>query len=98
MSNSMTDNEQPHQDTLELPNCAFPTGLNEVEYLPLLYILRKDMTIRAASSLVGALMEKDSLEIYNDALGVNNKTYELSIIEDLISRLEACGYKTWLGS
>jgi hypothetical protein len=98
MSNSMSDNEQPDQDTLELLNCAFPTGLNEAEYLPLLYILRKDMTIRAASSFVGALMEKDSFEIYNDALGINNKTYELSIIEDLISRLESCGYRIWLDS
>ncbi|MBI1279929.1 MAG: hypothetical protein GC179_17515 [Anaerolineaceae bacterium] len=98
MNKNIPDDDQPDEATIQLIKCAFPNRLRDAEYLPLLYILRKDMTIRAASSLVAILVQKDVLEIYNDALGVNNKTYEQNIVHDLISRLEACGYNNWLDS
>ncbi len=98
MSKNLPNDQQPDEATVELLKCVFPNGISETEYLPLLSILRNDMTIRAASSLVAELVHKDALEIYNDALGVNNKTYQQSIVDDLIYRLEACGYNNWLDS
>lgn len=92
------DAEQPDESTLDLLKCVFPDGLSEAAYLPLLYILRKEMSIRAASRLVGRLMHKNDLEIYNDALDVNNRTHDQTIVEDLIRRLEVCDYKVWLDS
>ena len=58
------------------------------------------MTIQAASSLVGILLSKSYLDIYNDALGVNSKRHILDkqIIEKLKQRLHDCGYESWLDS
>lgn len=98
--NYESPDEAPDEATLKLLQCAFPDGLREEEYFPLLNILRQDMTIRAASSLVGMLLFKGYLDVYNDALGANSSrhTLDTNVIKDLEHRLEACGYKVWLDS
>ena len=94
--------EMPFADaeTLEFLKCVFPDGLKENEYFPLLYILRHDMTIRAASWPVGVLLGKHYLEIYNDALGAKSLSYkpDLAVIDESTKRLQACGYREWLDS
>ncbi|MEO8608283.1 MAG: DUF3349 domain-containing protein [Chloroflexota bacterium] len=90
--------ETPDESTAAFIKCAFPNGLLDEEYFPLLYILRNDMSIRAASSFVGMLLGKQYMEIYNDALGVNNKTLlpDSEIVAQLKQRLIDCGYEMWL--
>ncbi|HVU14591.1 MAG TPA: hypothetical protein VHD90_25115 [Phototrophicaceae bacterium] len=88
--------DPPDAATLEFLKCVFPNGLSQAEYLPLLYILEDDMTIRAASWFVGILLGKHYNAIYNDALGAKADVQELSIVDDLTKRLEACGYRKWL--
>ena len=96
MNQEALNSEEPDAATLAFLNCVFPNGLLETEYWALLHVLRKDMSIRAASSLVGILMGKPYIDIYNDALGANHIQYDQQIIDDLTSRLEACNYRTWL--
>ena len=56
------------------------------------------MTIRAASSFVGMLLGKNYMDIYNDALGVNNDPMlpNSEIVVQLKQRLSDCGYEKWL--
>jgi len=89
--------DPPDAETVEFLKCAFPDGLKETEYFPLLYILRDNMTIRAASWLVGVLLEKHYMEVYNDALGAKSSYKpDLAVIDELTKRLQACGYEEWL--
>jgi hypothetical protein len=99
MNTDLPESERPDAATIEFLKCVFPDGLKETEYFPLLYILRRDMTIRAASWLVGVLMGKHYLEIYNDALGAKSSYKpDLVMIEELTKRLQACSYEEWLKS
>ncbi len=94
------DYENPDTDTLQFLKCVFPDGLADSEYLPLLYILRQDMTIRAASSLVGSLLSKSYLDVYNDALHVKTMGYapDIQTLEAVKKKLTHCGYEDWLDS
>jgi hypothetical protein len=98
--NELIGDEKPDAATLQFLKCVFPDGLAESEYFPILHILRQDMTIRAASSLVGVLLSKNYLDVYNDALYVNTTRYvpDIPTIEGLKKRLAECGYEDWLDS
>lgn len=98
MNQEALNSEEPDAATLAFLNCVFPNGLLENEYFPLLHLLRKDMSIRAAATLVGMLMGKPYLDIYNDALGANNIQCDMQVVEHLKSRIESCNYRTWLDS
>jgi hypothetical protein len=73
-------------------------GLPAEEYFPLLYILKHDMTGRAASSIVGMLLGKNYMDIYHDSMRVNDKTLlpDAEIVAQLKQRLLDCGYEKWL--
>lgn len=87
----------PDEATLEFLKCAFPNGLDEEEYFPLLHVLLGDMTIRAASWLVGILLSKHYMDIYNDALYAKSSYVpDSTVVESLTKRLEECGYSEWL--
>jgi hypothetical protein len=90
--------EQPDESTARLIQCAFPEGLIDAEYYPLLYLLTREMSLRAASSFVGMLVGADYMYIYNDALGASSRDFEpnMEILEGLKSRLESCGFYKWL--
>ncbi len=88
--------ETPDESTAMFIQCAFPNGLPEEEYFPLLYILRHEMSSRAAASFVGMLLGKGQVEIYHDALGAKNKILDPEFVAQLKQRLIDCGYETWL--
>lgn len=96
--NSLTDLNDSDQNTLRLLECVFPKGLQEAEYLPLLHILGKEMTIRAAASFVGTLVGKYYMDVYHDAMVAKGDSYhpDLNIVENLKERLKECGYEAWL--
>ena len=98
--NEAVEYENPDIDALQFLKCVFPDGLADSEYLPLLYIFRQDMTIRAASSLVGTLQSKKYLDVYNDALHVKTTGYvpDIPTIEAIKKKLTECGYEEWLDS
>lgn len=80
----MSDMEEIDADTRTFLNCAFPNGLDDAEYFPLLYLLRQEMTLRAASWLVGVLVGKDYMQIYNDALGSHSSYMpDMQVVEQL---------------
>jgi hypothetical protein len=84
-------------ETRNFLHCAFPDGLADAEYFPLLYLLCQEMTLRAASWLVGVLVGKNYMEIYNDALGSQSSYVpDMQVSENLKARLDACGYQGWL--
>jgi hypothetical protein len=95
--NEKTGDELPDATTVEFLNCAFPSGLDEKEYFPLLQILLNSMTLRAALWLVEVIISKHYMDVYNDALRVKSGYSSDSIILDRLKKcLEDCGYMTWL--
>ncbi len=90
--------ETPDESTATFIQCAFPHGLSQEEYFPLLFILTQDMSFRAASSFVGMLLGKGYIDIYNDAIGVNNdlSLRNSEIVAHLKQRILRCGYEKWL--
>ncbi len=98
MNRAQPHSEQPDGATITFLKCAFPDGLEQDEYYPLLSILLDDMTLGAASWLVGVLLQMHYLDVYNDAQAVKSSahTLDVGVVAALMQRLEACGYKAWL--
>lgn len=89
--------EPPDVATRELLQCAFSDGFDETAYFPLLYILLQDMSMRAASWFVSKLSLKNEMQVYNDILYFKtNYEPDFDVIDPLMQRLVACGYRMWL--
>ena len=93
--------DKPDASTLRLIECVFPEGLKEEEYLPLLFVLTDEMTLRAAGNFAAQIRGKsipsDYAKEYNDCLAVRgSKKPDMEIVEDLRRRLKECGWYDWL--
>ena len=60
----MSDYLQP---TYELLECAFPDGISDDEYFPLLAILHPEMSFRTLAEVLSHLTDKPYIEVLNDA-------------------------------
>ncbi len=57
------------EDIYNLLRCAFPEGIPEEEYWPLLSILHPIMSFWNIADVLSVLAHKDRAEVYNDACG-----------------------------
>lgn len=93
------NNDKSDRKTHDFLKCMFPSGLSDIEYFHMLYIISHDMTIRAASSLLSSVVKKTTMEIYNDVLFVKSSYHpDLDTLNNLKYRLNECGYQEWLNS
>ncbi len=56
-------------DILKVLICAFPDGVPEEEYWPLLSILHTTMSFWVIADVLSVVAHKDRSEVYNDASG-----------------------------
>lgn len=83
-------------ETYELLVCAFPDGIPEEQYIPLLAILHPEMSFRTIAEVLSSLMQKSYIEIYNDASGFGlDLLPDSEQIEKVRERLVKCGYEQW---
>lgn len=80
---------------------AFPDGVDDEHYWPLMMLLGQGMSLRQLSSFMGLLFRRsdgDPMYLYNDALGAmaEYQRQPPPNLEELRQRLLACGYKRFL--
>lgn len=85
------------RDTYDLLKCAFPDGLPDEEYWPVLSLLHPSMSFRSIAKVLSALTDKDYIEVYNDASGFGlDPPPSPDIVQKVKHKMDTCGYKEWL--
>jgi hypothetical protein len=83
--------------TYQLIQCAFPQGIGEQVYLPLLSLLYEEMSDRTLAQVIAEYTGKDYHGVLNDIYragsGVKDST---EMIDAVKQRLVSCGYEKWL--
>ncbi|MBV8887988.1 MAG: DUF3349 domain-containing protein [Chroococcidiopsidaceae cyanobacterium CP_BM_RX_35] len=86
--------------TYQLLECAFPQGIEEQEYLPLLSILYAQMSDRSLAQVIAEFTGSEYHAVLNDVYRVGAaETFSSEVQEVLNSvkqRLMPCDYEKWL--
>ncbi|MCU0534364.1 MAG: DUF3349 domain-containing protein [Hydrococcus sp. Prado102] len=86
--------------TYQLLQCAFPQGIEEREYLPLLSILYKEMSDRCLAQVIAEFTEKEYPAVLNDVYRVGAAETFSSAVEEVLDsvkqKLIRCDYDKWL--
>ncbi|MEH2251649.1 DUF3349 domain-containing protein [Nostoc sp.] len=83
--------------TYQLIQCAFPQGIDEQRYLPLLSILYKNMSDRSLAQVVAEYTGKDYHFVLNDVYRVGSMTnFSSEIMDSVKQKLMSCNYEKWL--
>ncbi|MFN6536584.1 MAG: DUF3349 domain-containing protein [Nostoc sp. EkiNYC01] len=83
--------------TYQLIQCAFPQGIDDRGYLPLLSILYKNMSDRSLAKVVAEYTGKDYHVVLNDVYRVGSiTTFSSEVINLVQQKLNDCDYEKWL--
>lgn len=83
--------------TYQLLQCAFPQGINEQFYLPLLSILYEEMSDRNLAQVIAEFTGRDYHAVLNDVYRVvATPTFSPELIEAVQQKLMGCNYEEWL--
>jgi hypothetical protein len=85
--------------TYQLLQCAFPQGIEEQEYFPLLSILYEQMSDRSLAQVIAEFTEREYPAVLNDVYRVGSPEMLSSVEEVLDSvkqKLIRCDYEKWL--
>jgi hypothetical protein len=85
--------------TYQLLQCAFPEGIAEQEYFPLLSILYEEMSDRSLAQVVAEFMGREYRAVLNDVYRVTSAqslTSEIEVLESVKQKLNRCDYQKWL--
>lgn len=81
--------------TYRMVKCAFPDGIKDEEYLPLLAILLENMSIRVLAELMTYLVEKDYGDTLHDVYCAGADPITQEILAGIRHKLHPCGYEVW---
>ena len=83
--------------TYQLFQCAFPQGIDDRGYLPLLSILYTNMSDRSLAQVVAEYTGKDYHIVLNDVYRVGSMTtFSSEVIDSVKQKLMSCNYEKWL--
>jgi hypothetical protein len=83
--------------TYQLVQCAFPHGVDEQLYLPLLSILYEQMSDRNLAQVIAELTGRDYHVVLNDVYRVGAiATFSPELIDSVQQKLMGCNYERWL--
>jgi hypothetical protein len=86
--------------TYQLLQCAFPQGIEEQEYFPLLSILYEQMSDRSLAQVIAEFTGKEYHIVLNDVYRVGaGKTFlswDKEILNSVKQKLMCCDYEKWL--
>lgn len=88
----------PHlASTHQLLQCAFPQGIDERQYLPLLSILYEHLSDRSLAQVVAEYTGKNYYVVLNDVYRVGTiQTFSSEVIDSVKQILMNCNYEKWL--
>ncbi len=86
--------------THQMLKCAFPSGVDQEDYFPLLFVLQEYMSFRNVTRIMSLFKNIEEPYIFNDVLAVASQvpsidTPDRSAIEKMKRRLLPCGYENW---
>jgi hypothetical protein len=88
------------QATAAMVRAAFPNGISDDDYRPLLVVLSEGMGQRALAHLMAALTGKPNPGVYNDVLGIQSPIDTdkpaPEHVAEVRQRLQQHGYDEWL--
>jgi hypothetical protein len=83
-------------DLYNLLLCAFPQGIPELDYRPMLAILHAFMPVEVIADLLAALTGLSYEAVYEDASQFPYQPFPAyEAIEEVLQRLDQCGYDDW---
>jgi hypothetical protein len=83
--------------TYQLLSCAFPDGIDEQFYLPVLSILEEQMSERNLAQVIAEFTGRDYHIVLNDVYRVAaTPTFSQSLIDSVTQKLMNCHYEAWL--
>jgi hypothetical protein len=85
--------------TYQLLQCAFPQGITEQEYLPLLSILYEQMSDRSLAQVIAELTGKEYSIVLNDIYRIGSTallTEVKAALPSIQQKLRHCNYEQWL--
>lgn len=86
--------------TYQLLECAFPQGIEEQDYLPLLSIFYEHMSDRSLAQVITEFTGREYHTVLNDVYRVGAaKTFPSEVeeaVNSLKQKLISCDYKKWL--
>lgn len=83
------------ETTYKLIKSAFPDGIDEEVYLPLIAVIYEEMSDRNIAELFSILMQKDKDIVLNDVYKASSMDLDLEKSR-LIEHLDKFGYQDWL--
>jgi len=101
MSTSIQKGELPpeHRSTAAMIRAAFPNGVSDEAYLPLLALLHERMSFRSIATVVPHCTDRSYIDVYHDMMGaVSHEGPAANTIEPVKKLLQAHGYDAWLAS
>jgi hypothetical protein len=84
------------RSTYQLVASAFPAGIDQESYLPLLKVLANYMSQRNLADVVALYTGKDVGIIYNDILGAIDVVLPDNVLQRVRNALEANGLQSWI--
>lgn len=99
----MSSNESPVPDylmgTYTMLKCAYPEGIPETEYLPVMALLYQIMSFRTMARVLSALTDKSYSLVYNDVSGFEaDPQPSPEQVETVKRKLDACDYEDWFNN
>ena len=86
--------------TYQLLQCAFPQGIEDHEYLPLLSILYEQMSDRSLAQVIAEFIGKEYPAVLNDVYRIVAAYAFSSAVEEVLDsvkqKLIRCDYEKWL--
>ena len=90
--------DQSLLSTYQMVKLAFPECIDAETYLPLVAVLAENMSQRGVAEVIGYLVGKDYVSVYNDVLLVlsDEPVPALADVERVKQKLLPFGYEKWL--
>lgn len=83
--------------TYQLIQCAFPQGIDEQMYLPLLSVLYEQMSDRSLAQVIAEYTQKNYHVVLNDVYRVGSmRNVSYQSITTVKQKLISAGYEKWL--
>jgi hypothetical protein len=86
-----------HRSTVEMLRAAFPNGVPEDAYLPLLALLHECMSFRSIATVVSHCTGKSYITVYHDVMGaISAEGPDAKALAPVKKLLQRHGYDAWL--
>jgi len=84
--------------TYQLLQCAFPQGIEDQEYLPLLSILYEQMSDRSLAQVIAEFTGREYHTALNDVyrVGAAETLRVGEVVDSINQKLMRCDYEKWL--